>query len=103
VLTARLAGELIDRNGFVAKFRAPGGMAKYLAAHPDEQGALYVTDYTSGRMLPPDSALFVPVLVNRDTGEREYQAYRQRPDADGAAFEAHTLPVSWTTVMTASR
>jgi hypothetical protein len=99
----RLAGELIDNNGFVAKFRAPGCMAKYLAAHPNERGAVYVTDYASGRMVPPESALYVPVLVNRDTGERDYQAYRQRSDADAAAYQRGTRPVSWTSVMTASR
>jgi hypothetical protein len=98
---ARLAGELIDRNGFVAKFRAPGCMAKYLATHPDERGAVYVTDYTSGRMVPPESALFVPVLLNRNTGERDYQAYRERADADAAASEAQ--PVTWAAVMTVSR
>ncbi len=103
ITETRLAGELIDRNGFVSKFRAPGCMAKYLAGHPDETGAVYVTDYATGRMLGPEAAMFVPVLVNRHTGERDYQAYREQAAAEAAALEAGTQPVSWASVMTASR
>jgi len=96
---ARLAGETIDNNGFVSKFRTPGCMATYLASHPDEKSTIYVTDYTTGKMVRPESAWFVPVLVNRDTGERDYRAYRQEADAIAAARDAHEAPVPWNTVM----
>lgn len=102
ILDTRLAGEVINPNGFVSKFRAPGCMAKYLAAHPQETGAVYVTDYSTGKMINPESALFVPVLVNRDTGERDYRAYREQAEADAVAFEAHTLPYEWSAVMKAA-
>jgi hypothetical protein len=96
---ARLAGETINDNGFVSKFRAPGCMAKYLVSHPDERGAIYVTDYASGKMVDPDSAWFVPVLLNRDTGERDFRAYRHDTAAMAAALEAHTAPVRWSVVI----
>src|SRR4051812_31210211 len=56
----RVAGELIVGN-FVSKFRAPGCMAKYLVDHPTERGATFVTDYTTGKMIAPDTAFFVPL------------------------------------------
>src|SRR5689334_21067722 len=74
IIDERLAAETIDANGFVSKFRAPGCMAKYLVAHPNETGIVFVTDYVTGRMISPDAAFFVPVLLDRNTGEREYRA-----------------------------
>lgn len=103
VLDARLAGEVIDRNGFVEKFRAPGCMAKYLVAHPDETGAIYVTDYATGKMVSPDQALFVPVLLDRDRGEYDYRAYRLKADADAAALQVKSAPVDWKTVLDKAR
>ena len=102
ILDARSAGEVIDRNGFVSKFRAPGCMAKYLAAHPEETGAVFVTDYATGKFVAPESAPFVPVLVNRDTGERDYVAFRHAADADVAAGRANTVPYTWSAVMEAA-
>ena len=60
---------------------------------------VYVTDFRSGKMLRPEEARFVPVVLSRDTGERDYQAYRRQADADAAASEANTQPVSWPTVV----
>jgi hypothetical protein len=78
-------------------------MATYLVAHPDERATLFVTDYTTGKMVSPDRATFVPVLVDRNTGERDYLAYLKTADADAAAQEAHTLPVSWDVVLERAR
>ena len=103
IMDTRFAGETIEPNGFVSKFRAPGCMAKYLVAHPDERGAVFVTDYTSGKMVSPDAALFVPVLIDPATGEREYRAYQQKADADGAAVREHTIPVAWSVVLEKAR
>jgi hypothetical protein len=98
ILETRLAAELIDRNGFAAKFKAPLCMAKYLAAHPEETGTVYVTDVVTGKMVAPESALFVPIVVNRDTGERDYAAYRYGADADRAASATNTVPRTWAAV-----
>jgi hypothetical protein len=96
---ARLAGETIDHNGFVSKFRAPGCMAKYLVNHQEDKSAVYVTDYTTGKMFRPESVWFVPVVVNRDTGERDYRAYRQESDAIAAALDVHAAPMRWSAVI----
>jgi hypothetical protein len=96
---ARLAAETITPNGFVSKFRAPGCMAKYLVSHPDETGAIYVTDYTTGKMFSPEVGWFVPVLLNRDTGERDYRAYRNQADANSAALLENEMPERWNVVM----
>jgi hypothetical protein len=100
---ARLAGEVIGGSGFVAKFRAPGCMAKYLAAHPEETGTVFVTDYTTGKMVRPDTALFVPVVLDGNTGERDYRAYRVKAAADEAAIDAKTVPYDWKAVLEKGR
>ena len=100
-----VAGESIDSRNFVSKYRGPGCMAKYLVAHPDEkaQSALYVTDYATGRMMSPVRALYVPEIVDRNTGETDYRAYRQQADADAAAAELHTTPLGWDAVLDKAR
>lgn len=103
IVDARLAGETIDSSGFVSKFRAPGCMATYLVAHTDERATLFVTDYSTGTMVSPDRAIFVPVLIDSNTGERDYLAYLAPADADAAALQAHTLPVSWDVVLERAR
>jgi hypothetical protein len=103
IMDTRFAGETIDPNGFVSKFRAPGCMAKYLEAHPDERGTTFVTDYATGKMVNPDAALFVPVLIDPNSGEREYQAYLQKADAAAAAIREHTVPVAWSVVLEKAR
>jgi len=99
ILDERLAGETIDRNGFVSKFRAPGCMAKYLAAHPNETGTVFVTDYATGKMISPEQAFFVPVVLDRNTGERDYRAYRLDAAAGAAAAREGTVAVTWKTVL----
>ena len=102
IVETAMAGELLDGK-LVSKFRAPGCMAKYLAAHPEETGAILVTDYATGKWIRPDRALFVPVVVNRDTGESDYHAFLNKADADAAAADLHTAPVDWHTVMEKAR
>ena len=103
IVERAMAAELMDGNRFASKFRAPGCMAKYLVSHPDETGTTFVTDYATGRWIRPERALFVPVVLNRDTGESDYHAFLGKADADAAASERHTVPVDWTTVMEKAR
>lgn len=98
----RLAAEQIQ-GGLTSKYRAPGCMAKYLVAHPGEGGTLFVTDYVTGKMIPPAEAIFVPVLLDRNTGESDYQAYKTGADASAAALELATRPVDWQTVLDRAR
>jgi hypothetical protein len=98
----RVASEIISAN-FVSKFRAPGCMAKYIVDHPADGGTVFVTDYTTGKMIAPEAAYFVPLTVNVNTGERDYRAYRLKTVADLAAADLNTTPVDWTTVLERAR
>jgi len=98
----RVASEIISAN-FVEKFRAPGCMAKYVVDHPDDRGSVFVTDYTTGKMIRPELAYFVPLTVNLDTGERDYRAYRLKTIADLVAADLNTTAVDWKTVLERAR
>ena len=102
IVERAMAAELVDGN-LASKFRAPGCLAKYLAAHREETGAIFVTDYTTGKFVRPDRALFVPIVVNRDTGESDYRAFSNHVEADAAARELHTSPIDWQAVIAEAR
>jgi hypothetical protein len=53
--------------------------------------------------LSPGQLLFVPVLLDRATGENDYQAYRLKADAFGVAKRDHTTPVDWQTALAKAR
>jgi len=102
IVEKAMAAEMLDGT-FASKFRTSGCMAKYLTEHPAETGTTFVTDYATGKWLTPDRALFVPVVVNRDTGERDYRAYSLKADADKAAAEFQSVPIDWKTVLEKAR
>jgi hypothetical protein len=99
----QVAGEIV--NGSLAtKYRGPGCLAKYLAAHPDETGAVFVTDFTTGKMFPAANGVYVPVVVDPNTGEKDYRAFKNAADAATAAdARLHAAPVDWTTVLAQAR
>jgi hypothetical protein len=99
----RVATETIDANRFVSKFRGPGCMAKYLVSHPDEKSTVFVTDYTTGKMVAPDAAFYVSDVVDRRTGETDYRAYRVKTEADAYAAEAHATAIGWDAVLDKAR
>lgn len=102
IVEKAMAAELLDGT-IASKFRTSGCMAKYLADHRDETGITFVTDYATGKMVRPDGVLFVPVVVNPDTGERDYRAYLKKTDAAAAAAALHSVPVDWKTVLDKAR
>jgi hypothetical protein len=99
IFNERVAAETIDTNGFVSKYRGPGCMAKYLVGHPDQKATIYVTDYSTGKMFAHDTAFYVPEVVDRNTGETDYRAYREQSAANKAAAELHTQYVRWGEVL----
>jgi hypothetical protein len=99
----RLAGELVYSGGLVEKFRGPGCMARYLATNQSAIGTTYVTDYASGKFVKAADAAYVPVLIDRDTGESDYRAYKLRKDADEAARELGAPVVTWEFVLGKAR
>ena len=99
IADTRLAAETLGGSGLVSKFKAPGCMATYLAKNPPGKDALFVTDYTTGKMIPPERARFVELTVNRDTGERDFRAYLDSREADAAAMELHSTTTGWQGVL----
>src|SRR5436190_293936 len=100
IVDTRMAAETIGRSGgLVSKFKAPGCMATYLANHPPGDDAVFVTDFTTGKMIPPERARFVPMIVNRDTGERDFYAYLDPREADAAALEFRSSATDWQGVL----
>ena len=99
----RVAGAAVYGPQFVAKFRGPGCMAKYLVSHPEEKPVLFVTDYTSGKMIAPERAFYVSEVVDRNTGETDYRAYSQQTDAAAFAAETHATPIAWNAVLEQAR
>jgi hypothetical protein len=97
ITDTNLAAERV--TAFVEKFRAPGCMAKYLVTHADEAGPIFVTDYGTGKMISPDTAFFVPIVLDAVTGETDYRAYHLKAEANQAAIVFHTVPVNWQTVL----
>lgn len=99
ILETRLAGEMVDPNGLAYKFRAPGCMAKYLAQHPGETGTVFVTDFTTGHMIDPARATFVPFIIEENSMERDYRAYLKKEDANAFANQVKAVAVDWATVL----
>lgn len=99
----RVATETIDGNRFVSKFRGPGCMAKYIVGHPDDRSVVFVTDYTTGTMIAPERAYYVAEVVDRNTRESDYRAYREKADADAFAAESRTTTIGWDAVLDRAR
>lgn len=99
---ARMAAETLDHQ-LPTKYRSPGCMAAYLATHPGTETRMFVTDYVSGRLIAAERAFYVPVLVNDQTGERDFRAFHS---ADAAREAARTLGadvLTWRTVLEHAR
>lgn len=101
ILDTRLAAQAIG-GGLASNFRTSGCLAKYLAAHPEEKNIVFVSDYAGGRMLPAESAVFVPTL-DRNNGERDYIAFRHRTAANAEAMARKTSPITWADVLEQER
>lgn len=93
----QVAGEILN-GGLATKFRGPGCLAKYLADHRDETGVIFVTDFTTGRMFLAEQAFYVPVVVDGNTGETDYRAYKTKADAAAAAGALKTAAIDWNSV-----
>jgi len=94
----KVAAEIVD-GGLTTKYRGPGCLAKYLTGHTDETGTILVTDFSTGRMFPAAGGLYVPVIVDPNTGEKDYRAFKNAADAATAASALNVAPVSWSAVL----
>lgn len=98
ITNARLAAEIMD-DGLPTKYRTPGCMAAYAAAHPSSESRYFVTDFVTGGLIEARRAFFVPVVVNDKTGERDYRAYYSHGLADAAAQLLGVGVVDWQTIV----
>jgi hypothetical protein len=102
ITDAKLAAEIMD-DGLPTKYRTPGCMAAYVAAHPSSGSRYYVTDFVTGGLIEARHAHFVPVVVNDKTGERDYRAYYSQGVADTAAQALGVDVVDWPTIVARAR
>ena len=103
IIDERAAAEIVGAGGFVEKFRGPGCLAKYMAAHPEEKGVVFVTDYVTGKMMSPTEAFYVQYVVEANSNEQGYRAFRVKADADAFAKAERTATMDWNTVLAKSR
>ena len=97
IVDSRLAAQTIG-GGLVSNFRTSGCLGKYLAEHPQDTSTVFVSDFQTGKLVPADTAYFVPTL-DRNTGERDYIAFASRSVADAEAFSRKASWVRWATVV----
>jgi len=96
IVDTRLAAQTV---GIMASnFRTAGCLAKYLADHPADTSAIFVTDYESGRFMPAASGVYVPT-VDRNNGERDFVVYRNGAAASTEAAARQTSTLSWAQVL----
>ena len=100
ITEARLVAQLITTNGERSSFRTPACLAKYLQNHDASVKAIFVTDHPSGTMIAVTNATFVRVIVDHQTGERDFFAFRSVTDAAMRAADARSAAVDWSTVRT---
>jgi len=97
----RLAAEIIDNLRAPFLFRTAGCVAKYVKANEGQSfAAIFVTDHSTGRMLPASQAWFVPAQIPAPEGKRteaDYVAFGSRSDAQ--AFGTHGDPLRWAQVV----
>ncbi len=101
IIDERLSAQTID-GGLISTFKSPKCVAKYLADHRSDRSRVFVTDYASDKPVPADKAFYVPTR-NRDNGEEDFVAYKDRAAADAEARTRSTAVVQWTTVLERAR
>jgi hypothetical protein len=95
----RLAGEIVQPNGMAARFRTAACMATYLKDRPQTAGTIYVTDYSTGKLISTKTATFVPMVIDDLTRERDYAAFESATEAAAFARQRSAQPVDWSFVV----
>jgi copper chaperone NosL len=95
-----LAAEVIAESQHAFKFASVGCLTEYLREHSSEDvRAIFVTDYTRGKMLPADDAYYVKMVVEPRTNAMDYAAFRSRENAVVFAQEHKQQVVEWEQVL----
>jgi hypothetical protein len=100
----RIAAEIIDSGGRAFKFRTVACLAKHLVEKDPDASVIYVTDYTSGRLVKAKAVTYVPTTITDGTGKTvEYLAYYSTAAARTAAEREKTTPIKWDQVLEEAR
>jgi copper chaperone NosL len=99
----RLAAELVDENRRAFSYKTAGCLAKYLAENPGAEPVVFVTDYTSGKLIRASSALFVRSVIDERTGEHDFYAFQSRDEALAFAKESNSSVIDWLIVLQQAR
>ena len=95
-----MAGEVITQHNQALKFRTVSCMVNYLGKNPGTAKAVFVTDFTTGRLIRASSATFVPFeRVERYQKSVEFLAFRAAEGATEAAKEHDSTPITWQQVL----
>ena len=72
----KIAAEVVLPAGQLPlKFRTVSCMARYLHEHGTTQGEVFVTDYSTSRLIQARSAMFVKSEISPDSKELDYFAF----------------------------
>jgi hypothetical protein len=72
----KIATEIVPPPGRLPlKFRTVMCMARYIHEHGNQDGAVLVTDYETGRFIPARSAIFVKSEIDENTKALDYYAF----------------------------
>ena len=95
IAEVKFAAEAITQQGEVKKFRTPECLASYMRQHPEAVAAKWVTDYTSGRLIRPESATYVRTTIDQNAREVAYAAFSQVTDAVKFGKDNLSSPIDW--------
>jgi hypothetical protein len=98
ITNTKVAAEIVEPNGLAKKFRTVTCMVRYMNQHPSE-GAVFVTDFKTGRFLSPQSAVFVKAEIDENTRESNYLAFNSVPTAVEFGRKRGASPVDWASVV----
>jgi copper chaperone NosL len=101
----KLAGEIIDTGGRAFKFKTAACMAKFIVKQNPDAGAIYVTDFQTGRLVKATAVTFVPMMVGEQYRNKElaYMAFSSSRTAREVAAREKTTAVEWEQVLETAR
>lgn len=89
IQNVKIAAEIVPPSGHpVMEFRSVTSMARYLEAHGDTPGTMFVTDYPTGHLIPIETATFVKGQIDGNAKDLDYFAFEDVKAA--AAFGEKT-------------
>ncbi|MDP1568950.1 MAG: nitrous oxide reductase accessory protein NosL [Vicinamibacterales bacterium] len=100
-----LAAEFVQtKTGFPSKFRTVHCMSTWIAQQTDlPKGRFYVTDYSTGEWVRAEGAVFVNVVISKQTMERDFFAFADPAAAAAMAVEAGETVVDWDAILALGR